>query len=76
MLLYHFNCNKQLEFFYEIKSITVGSVGEAVGKTSFCVLRSTKKLLKTFLKGKIQTKQTTGGSRENIDSYNEYRVNE
>jgi len=44
----------------------VGSAGEAVEKTSVFVLK----------KIKIKTKQTTGGSRENIDSYNEYRVNE
>jgi len=53
--LYHFNCSKQLEFFYVIKSNTVGSVGEAVKKTK--VFTSKKR------------KQTTGGSRGNIDSY-------
>jgi len=45
-----------LEFFYVIKSITVGSDGEAVVKT------------KVFTSKKNKTrKQTTGGSREKIE---------
>jgi len=44
-----------LEFFYVIKSITVGSVGEAVEKTSVFPLKI-----------RVKEKQTTGGSREKI----------